>query len=87
MPGTPSDPPHEPAPGASAGAALQRGPSLRCPILKPCEFTVKALSGRRTTTPVKVPGACTREDGLDGALDRESGGTSRRNGQDRATFP
>lgn len=31
----------------------------------------------------ELPGTCTREDGPDGALDKESVGTYRRDGQDR----
>ena len=56
------------------------GPSLRCPILKPCKCAVKLVCDRRMTTPVKAPGTCTREAGLDGALGKESGGTGPRDG-------
>ena len=65
-------------------AALQEGPSLRRPILKPCKFAVKPVCDRRATADRKVPGTCTREAGLDRALGKDSAGTYRKDGQDRA---
>jgi hypothetical protein len=72
---------HRPSNG---GRLCKRGHPSGAPILKPCEFAVKpsVTAGRPRT--VKVPGTCTREAGLDRALVKDSVGTYRKDGQDRA---
>ena len=65
--------------------ALEEGPSLRCPDPEALQVRRPAPAvtvGQPQT--VKVPGACTREAGLDRALVKDSVGTYRRDGQDRA---
>ncbi len=70
-----------PAPGARR---REEGPSLRYLILKPCQSAVKPVCDRRQQRTAELPGTCTRKVGLDRALDKDSGGTSRKDGQDRA---
>jgi hypothetical protein len=62
----------------------KRGHPSGALILKPCKFAVQPVCDRRTTADVKVPGTCTREAGLDRALVKDSVGTYRKDGQDRA---
>jgi hypothetical protein len=65
--------------------ARKRGHPSGAPILKPCKFAVKPARDRGATATVELPGArISREAGLDRAFDKESGGTGRRDGQDRA---
>ena len=56
--------------------ALQEGHPSDALIRKPCMFAVKPGCDRRATANPKVPGTCTREAGLDGALGKESGALS-----------
>ncbi len=68
-------------------AASQEGPSLRCPDPEALQVRRQArLLPQVKRRRWKMPGTRTREDGRDCALRKESGGTGRRDGQDR-TLP
>ena len=60
-------------------------PSPGAAILKPCKSAVKPwLCAQGDRQPVEMPGTRTREAGLDSALVKDSVGTYRMDGQDRA---
>jgi hypothetical protein len=67
---------------------LQEGHPSGAPILKPCKFAVKPVYDRQDNRGRwKMPGTYTREAGLDRALGKDSVGTYRKDGQDRAPPP
>ena len=73
--------PHEcGAVGLALVRRCKRGHSSSAPILKPCKFAVKPVCDGRATANLKVPGACTREAGLDRTLGKDSEGTYRKDG-------
>jgi hypothetical protein len=64
----------------SSGSSVRAVSCSRCGIVQDRAEPVKAVCGRRTTAPVKLPGERTREDDLDGTLPGQGNGSNREQG-------